>query len=73
MTEPTIVYRLRIRELRRAIGMRAEEASFRLGVTYNTLASWERHASVPRATDVPALAQLFGCELHELFEEVEVR
>ncbi len=57
-----------IREKRRALGLTQEEAASRLGVTASAVNKWERGASLPDITLLPALARLLGVDLNTLLD-----
>lgn len=49
-----------IRELREAKGMTQLEVAFQLKVTPATVSNWERGVFEPKATQLRAIAKLFG-------------
>lgn len=57
-----------IREKRRALGLTQEQAAERLGVTASAVNKWERGASLPDITLLPALARLLGVDLNTLLD-----
>jgi len=52
---------------RKASGMTQEGLAGRLGVTYQAVSKWENGQSCPDVTLLPALADIFGLSLDELF------
>lgn len=57
-----------IREKRREQGLTQEQAAHRLGVTASAVNKWERGASLPDITLLPALARLLGVDLNTLLD-----
>ena len=57
-----------IREKRREKGLTQEQAAERLGVTASAVNKWERGASLPDITLLPALARLLGVDLNTLLD-----
>lgn len=57
-----------IREKRRKLGLTQEQAAERLGVTASAVNKWERGASLPDITLLPALARLLGVDLNTLLD-----
>ncbi len=57
-----------IRERRRGLGLTQEQAACRLGVTASAVNKWERGASLPDITLLPALARLLGVDLNTLLD-----
>jgi len=55
--------RLQIRELQRDVGMAQVEPANAIGVKQYTVAEWERGISSPRASMLPALADLLHCTI----------
>lgn len=55
------------KELRLRAGLSQYEVAGKLGVRQSTVAMWETGANRPRADRFPELAELFDCELPELF------
>ena len=60
-----------IRQLREAAGMTQLELAFRLGVTPATVSLWERRRVEPKASQIRAMARLFGVSMDEIAFEVE--
>src|SRR5947209_7419992 len=56
----------RLAAARRARGFSQEEVARLLGVSRPTLVSIEKGTRMARAAEVSALADLFGCSVHEL-------
>ena len=54
-----------LRALRTRAGLSQDAAAREVGVSYNTLRSWE-HGTVPAATNLPALARAYGCSTDQL-------
>ena len=57
-----------IREKRRELGLTQEQAAERLGVPASAVNKWERGASLPDITLLPALARLLGVDLNTLLD-----
>jgi len=56
-----------IRYLRKAMGVTQEKLAQQLCVSYQTVSKWERGATLPDVTMLPALAACFGVSIDELF------
>ena len=56
-----------LRERRAAAGLSQQEVADRLRVTRNTVVNWETDRTRPDYAMVPALCELLGIRLHELF------
>ena len=56
-----------IAALRRAAGLTQELLADRLGVTSQAVSKWERQLSCPDVSLLPAMADLFGVSIDELF------
>jgi transcriptional regulator with XRE-family HTH domain len=56
-----------IASLRRAAGLTQEMLSDRLGVTSQAVSKWERQLSCPDVSLLPAMAEVFGVDIDELF------
>ena len=55
-----------IRSRRAARGLTQEQVAQALGVTATAVSKWERNASLPEITLLPALARLLGTDLNDL-------
>jgi transcriptional regulator with XRE-family HTH domain len=53
---------------RRAAGLTQELLADRLGVTSQAVSKWERQISCPDVSLLPAMAEVFGVSIDELFE-----
>jgi transcriptional regulator with XRE-family HTH domain len=60
-----------LKELREAKGLTQMEVAVKLGTTPTTVSNWERGEQVPRTSQIPALAQLYGVSLQQVFEAIE--
>lgn len=58
---------MKLQELREAAGFSKSEVARRLGVDLSTVCHWERGAAVPRTDKLPALADMLGCSIDNLF------
>lgn len=58
-----------IASLRRAAGLTQELLADRLGVTSQAVSKWERQLSCPDVSLLPAMAEVFGVGINELFAE----
>lgn len=56
-----------IAQLRRCIGMTQEMLAYRLGVSAQAVSKWERQLSCPDVSLLPAMADIFGVSIDELF------
>lgn len=59
---------MRIRELREAREMTQGELAERMGVDRTGVNKWESEVALPRARQLPQLAEVLGCSISELFE-----
>lgn len=55
-----------IRSRRAARGLTQAQVAQALGVTATAVSKWERNASLPEVTLLPALARLLGTDLNDL-------
>ncbi len=63
-----------IRELREGAGMTQLDLAFAIDVTATTVYNWEKGRAEPRATQLRAMAKLFGVSMDAiLFEPEEVK
>ena len=60
---------MRIRELREAREMTQGELAERMGVDRTGVNKWESEVALPRARQLPQLADVLGCSISELFED----
>ena len=58
---------MRIKELREAAGLSQADVVRAMGVNQAAVFRWEIGETMPRASKLPALADLFGCSIDELF------
>lgn len=70
---PQLIFGLRIRALRTAAGLTQEDLAARCGLFRTYLSRIETGAANPTLSMIHALAQSLGVEIHELFQEEEVR
>ena len=61
-----------IRELREGKEWTQAQFAFHLGVTPSTVYNWERGTYEPKASQLRAMAQLFGVSMDSIAFEVEV-
>ena len=61
-----------IRKRREQAAMTQAQMADALNVNRATVAMWETGKSNPRAEMLPAIAQLLGCTIDDLYDEKEV-
>lgn len=59
---------MRIKERRKAIGMKQVELADAMGTSQSTVTGWETETYLPRARDLPRLAQVLKCGIGDLFQ-----
>lgn len=59
---------MRIRVLRQAAGMSQNELAQYMGLARTCVTQWENEVALPRARELPQLAEVLGCTIDELFE-----
>ncbi len=59
-----------IRELREQAGLTQLQVATQLGITPSTVYGWERRRNEPRASQLKAMAKLFGVCMEEIVFEV---
>lgn len=59
---------MRLLELRNQMDMKQVEFAALLGVSQGTVSDWEREIYLPKARDLPRLAQVLGCTINDLFQ-----
>ena len=62
---------MNIKDLRQARGLAQTELAAQMGVNQSTVSAWERETALPKARDLPRLAQVLGCSIGALFAEQE--
>lgn len=62
---------MNIKDLRQARGLDQTELADQMGVNQSTVSAWERETALPKARDLPRLAQVLGCSIEALFAEQE--
>lgn len=62
---------MRIKEHREQAGMTQIQFGAQVGVAQSTVASWESESFLPKARQLPLLAQVLGCSIGDLFVPVE--
>lgn len=60
---------MRLKDLRKAIGITQAELALELGVQQNTVSQWENGERAMKADTLPKLAQILGCTIDALFAE----
>ena len=62
---------MRIKDLREAAGMTQKQVADTMGVLTSAVSNWESEVALPRARQLPLLAQVLGCSIDALFLPVE--
>jgi len=62
---------MRIRELRERANLQQSQIAERMGVVQSAVANWENEIALPRARQLPLLAQVLGCSIDELYNHDE--
>ena len=62
---------MRIRELREQAEITQRELGIRMGVDCTAVTKWESETALPRARQLPLLAQVLGCSIDELYNHDE--
>lgn len=58
---------MKIKALREAAGLQQKQVAESMGVFQTTVSNWETEVALPKARDLPRLAQVLGCTIDELF------
>ena len=58
-----------LRRARKAAGLTQQQLADSMGVMQNAVSNWEHEVSLPRARQLPLLAQLLRCQIDDLFQE----
>jgi len=61
----------KFRELRLNRGLTQKDIADALSISQVSVWQWEAGESLPKADKLPAIAELFGCTIEELFEKEE--
>lgn len=67
MENVNIVLAANILKFRKKSGLSQEELANKLGVTFQAVSKWETAKSAPDITFLPIMADIFGCNIDELF------
>lgn len=62
---------MRIKELREAADLQQKQVAECMGVLQTAVSNWETEVALPRARQLPLLAQVLGCSIGDLFVPVE--
>lgn len=62
---------MRIKEMREAAGLQQEQVAEHMGVFQSVVSNWETETALPKARELPLLAQVLGCSISELFVPLE--
>lgn len=60
-----------LKELRNRAGLSQSDVAAALNIKQTTVSMWESGDNKPRAALLPAIAQLYGCTIDELFDGKE--
>lgn len=58
---------MRNKAAREAAGLTQCELADQMGVSQTTVSQWETEVALPRARDLPKLANVLGCTISDLF------
>jgi len=58
---------MRIRELREKKNIPQKRLAEDMGVLQSAVSNWETEVALPKARDLPRLAQVLGCTINDLF------
>ena len=61
---------MRIKVLREAANLQQTEIASALNVTQGTVSGWEKELYLPKARQLPLLAQVLNCTIDDLFEPI---
>ena len=62
-----------IRKYRKMMNLTQEELADKIGVTYQAVSKWENAQSAPDVSFLPLLADVFGCNIDDLFSRVSLK
>ena len=60
---------MQIRKLRTEKGMTALQLAEIMDVSFQAVGKWERGEALPRAEQLPKLAETLGCKIDDLYEK----
>lgn len=60
-------YRFSLRAARAYADMTLKEAAREIGINYTTLQNWETGKTVPKATQLTQMAELYGVRAEDIF------
>lgn len=61
---------MRIRVLRELAGLQQKQVAENMGVLASAVSNWETEVALPKARQLPLLAQVLNCTIDELFEPI---
>lgn len=61
---------MRIKEMRQAAGITQAELAEKINVNQTAVSQWERGAALPACDKLPAIAEVLGCTIDDLFIKV---
>ena len=62
---------MRLRDLREDRDLTQKQVADTMGVLTSAVSNWESEVALPRARQLPLLAQVLGCSIDALFLPVE--
>ena len=62
---------MRIKELREAANLQQKQVAECMGVLQSAVSNWETEVALPKARQLPLLAQVLGCSIDDLFVPME--
>lgn len=62
---------MRIKELREAANLQQKQVAEHMGVLQSAVSNWETEVALPKARQLPLLAQVLGCSIDDLFMPME--
>ena len=62
---------MRIKELREAANLQQKQVAEYMGVLQSAVSNWETEVALPKARQLPRLAQVLGCSIDDLFMPME--
>lgn len=62
---------MRIKKLREAAGLQQKQVAEGMGVLQSAVSNWETEVALPKARQLPQLAEVLGCSVSDLFVHVE--